>query len=200
VINQQSKTLGSAPVPQNGRVSRRSLLIGSAAVSAAWPTSSFAQSASEANEIIRSLAPIQGQTVTPGYSGLRRQPVQIDRTTIYVDVSHSVALEVYFDFGSATITGQARAQLTSLGRALSSPQLAPYRYLIAGHTDAVGSNNYNLELSQRRASAVRDDLIATFPIDPDRLATVGFGFRHLKRPNAPRAAINRRVEVLLIVP
>ena len=48
--------------------------------------------------------------------------------------------------------------------------------------------------------AVRDYLVSAFPIDPNRLMVVGFGYRQLKRPNTPRAAINRRVEVLLIVP
>ena len=181
-------------------MSRRGMLTGSLAIAAPWPTSARAQSASEANEIIRSLAPIQGQTITPGYAGQRRQAVQVEETTIYVDLGRSIRLEVYFEFGSATITFRARAQLAALGRALSAPQLMPYRYLIAGHTDAVGSETYNLELSRRRALAVRDYLITAFPIDPHRLAAVGFGFRHLKRPETPRAAINRRVEVLLIVP
>jgi outer membrane protein OmpA-like peptidoglycan-associated protein len=80
-----------------------------------------------------------------------------------------------------------------------SPELSPYRYLIAGHTDATGGDAYNLDLSRRRALAVRDYLVSAFPIDPHRLVIVGFGFRQLKRPDAPHAAVNRRVETLLIV-
>jgi outer membrane protein OmpA-like peptidoglycan-associated protein len=200
MTEQQPMTPSFAREHQDGVSSRRALLAGLLAIAATWPVSSRAQSASEANDIIRSLAPIAGQTVTPGYRGQNRQPVQIEETTIYVDIGRSVALEVYFEFASAAITGRARAQLAALGRALSSPQLAPYRYLIAGHTDAIGSDAYNLELSRRRALAVRDYLISVFPIDPQRLAAVGFGFRRLKRPDSPRAGINRRVEVLLIVP
>lgn len=187
-------------IHQDAFASRRELLAVFLIISAGLTKPAIAQSASEANEIIKSLAPIRGLTVTPGYIGQHRQPVQIEQTTIYIDAARSIALEVYFEFDSVNITERARAQLASLGRALSSPQLAPYRYLIAGHTDTVGSGVYNLELSTRRALAVRDYLSATFPIDPDRLVAVGFGYRHLKRPGAPRAAINRRVEVSLIVP
>ncbi len=192
----------SEPARTVGFATRRSLLLlaASLAISPIWPTDSFAQSASEANEIIRSLAPIRGQAITPGYGGQRRQAVQVEEITIYVNPGRAVSLEVYFEFGSAEITRRARVQLAALGRALSSPRLTPYRYLIAGHTDAVGSDAYNLDLSRRRALAVRDYLIAAFPIDPHRLVAVGFGFRHLKRPETPRAAINRRVEILLIVP
>lgn len=180
-----------------GRMSR---LIGSIAILLICASGAFAQSASDANDIIKSLAPIRGQTVTPGYAGGRREAVKIEQTTIFVDLERSVSLEVYFDYGSAKITRRARVQLAKLGRALSSPELTPYRYLVAGHTDAVGTDAYNLDLSQRRAAAVRDYLISAFPIDPPRLMTVGFGLRRLKRPNAPYAAVNRRVEVLLIVP
>lgn len=179
---------------------RMSRLIGLVAILAVCASGAFAQSASDANDIIKSLAPIRGQTITPGYSGDRREAVKIEQTTIFVNRERAVSLEVYFEFGNAKITRRARVQLAALGRALSSPELIPYRYLIAGHTDAVGSDEYNLDLSQRRAAAVRDYLIVAFPIDPPRLMTVGFGLRRLKRPAAPHAAVNRRVEVLLIVP
>ena len=79
-------------------------------------------------------------------------------------------------------------------------QLASFRYLIAGHTDAIGSDAYNIDLSRRRAQAVFEYLTEAYAIDPRRLMVVGVGSRRLKRPEAPRAAINRRVEVLLIVP
>lgn len=176
------------------------LAIGLLALLCFGATGSFAQSASDANDIIKSLAPIQGQTVTPGYAGGRRETVTTQQTTVVVDLERTVSLEIYFEFGSAKITRRARTQLAALGQALSSPQLAAYRYLIAGHTDVVGSDEYNLDLSQRRAAAVKDYLISAFPIDPPRLMTVGFGFRRLKRADAPRAAVNRRVQVLLVVP
>lgn len=192
---------GDAGGGRNRLVCRRMVRwFGVAALIAMCAGSAAAQSASEANDIIKSLAPIRGQTVTPGYAGGRREAVKIQSMTIFVDVERAVSKEVYFEFGRATITRRAKLQLAALGQALSSPELTPYKYLIAGHTDTVGSDAYNLELSQRRAAAVRDYLISAFPIEPHRLLTVGFGFRRLKRPDAPHAAVNRRVEVLLIVP
>lgn len=193
-----SKVSQTPARPASSRCLR--LAIGLLALMCCGATGSFAQSASDTNDIIKSLAPIQGQTVTPGYASGRRETLKIQQTTVVVDLERTVSLEIYFEFGSAKITRRARMQLAALGRALSSPQLAAYRYLIAGHTDVVGSDEYNLGLSQRRAVAVRDYLISAFPIDPPRLMTVGFGFQRLKRPDAPRAAVNRRVQVLLLVP
>jgi len=171
-------------------------LLGLAALAALWPADAFTQSSDAATAIIRSLAPIAGQTVAP----VSRASVIVGETAIHVDVARSVSLEVYFAYGSAEITRRAKDQLAAVGRALSSEKLTPYRYLVAGHTDAAGSDAYNLDLSQRRAFAVRNYLISAFPIDPQRLMIAGFGFRNLKTPEAPHAAINRRVEVALIIP
>jgi outer membrane protein OmpA-like peptidoglycan-associated protein len=160
----------------------------------------FAQSAPEVNRIIKDLAPIEGQTRSGGYDPIRREPIIVEQETIFVDAARHVELEVFFEYDSDRITPRARAQLAALGRALASPQLVSFRYLIAGHTDAVGSDAYNIDLSRRRAQAVFAYLTEAYTIDPRRLLAVGLGFRRLKRPEAPRAAINRRVEVLLIVP
>lgn len=160
----------------------------------------LAQAASDVNRIIKDLAPIQGQSRSGGYHPQSREPILVEHQTVFVDPLRHVELEVFFEYDSDRITSQAKAQLKALGEALASPELARFRYLIAGHTDAVGSDAYNVDLSQRRARAVFDYLTRTFTIDPDRLMVVGFGFRRPKQPSAPRAAVNRRVEVLLIVP
>jgi len=186
-----------------------------AALLVGWPGSPApAQGADEINRIIRGLAPIAGQTVAGGAGnplvapapGLGSQPapgsvlieVVLREQVILVDTSYAMDFEVYFPFDSAELTSQARQQLRALGHALASPELRFYSYLIAGHTDAVGQPAYNLTLSERRAAAVRAFLTETFPISPDRLVSVGFGQERLKLPAEPRAAINRRVEVLLI--
>jgi outer membrane protein OmpA-like peptidoglycan-associated protein len=180
----------------------RRWVLGSIAVAplAFSSSTSFAQSASEVNRIIKDLAPIEGQTPSGGYEPVRREPIIVEQETIFVDAARHVELEVFFEYDSDRITRRARAQLAALGRALASPQLASFRYLIAGHTDAIGSDAYNIDLSRRRAQAVFEYLTEAYAIDPRRLMVVGVGSRRLKRPEAPRAAINRRVEVLLIVP
>ena len=108
----------------------------------------------------------------------------------------SIDLEIYFDYKSAEVTPKAVAVLDTLGRALSDARLADDSFLIAGHTDAKGGAAYNLELSQRRAQAVRQFLIANFKVDAQRLIAKGYGLQRLKTPTDPLAAANRRVQIV----
>jgi len=108
----------------------------------------------------------------------------------------SVDFEVYFAYDSADITPQAVPILTTLGRALRDAALADDAFLIAGHTDAKGGRDYNQALSQRRAESVRQYLVDNFGIDPTKLVAKGYAFEHLKNARQPRAAENRRVQVV----
>ncbi len=108
----------------------------------------------------------------------------------------AIDLTVEFAFDSAELTEQARAQLDELGWALHDGQLRTGRFALYGHTDAVGSDAYNLDLSRRRAEAVGRYLVRQFRIDRQRLALEGFGERRLKNRDTPFAAENRRVEVV----
>lgn len=112
----------------------------------------------------------------------------------------SVDLEVLFEYKSDELTPAAVDTLTTLGRALTDERLATSTFLIGGHTDAKGSAAYNLHLSQRRAEAVRQFLIATFAIDANRLTAKGFGERYLKNPQRRRSEENRRVQVVNVSP
>jgi outer membrane protein OmpA-like peptidoglycan-associated protein len=107
----------------------------------------------------------------------------------------SVDLEIHFGYKSATITPRAMEKLTTLGRALADERLADQTFTIAGHTDAKGSDAYNLKLSRARADAVRNFLITHFAIASDRLIAEGHGYRRLKDARQPLAAENRRVQV-----
>lgn len=107
-----------------------------------------------------------------------------------------VDLDILFAFNADTLQPSALADVITLGRALTAPDLAAQRFVVAGHTDAVGSAAYNLDLSQRRAETVRRVLIESFDIPASRLVAVGFGFEQLKQPNDPGAAENRRVELI----
>ena len=108
----------------------------------------------------------------------------------------SIDLEIFFDYNSAEITPRAAAALTPLGRALSDARLAGDAFLIAGHSDAKGGADYNLALSQKRAEAVRQYLIASFGIDGAKLVATGMGSKHLKNAKRPLAAENRRVQIV----
>jgi outer membrane protein OmpA-like peptidoglycan-associated protein len=107
----------------------------------------------------------------------------------------AVDLEVRFEFDSYRLTPMARAVLDNLATALTT-DLAPYQFILEGHTDAVGSEGYNLELSQRRAQAVQDYLRELYQIAPARLSAIGKGESELLLPEQPRAAPNRRVRVI----
>ncbi len=129
---------------------------------------------------------------TPGI----QRPVAPD-TTAPEGVA-AVSITVTFPSGSATLTRQAEDRLAPLGRALSSADLAPFRFRIEGHTDSVGSAEMNLALSERRAAAVRDYLIRQFGVSGSRLEAVGLGETRLLVPTGdgvdePR---NRRVQVI----
>jgi outer membrane protein OmpA-like peptidoglycan-associated protein len=67
-------------------------------------------------------------------------------------------------------------------------------FLVAGHTDAKGSDAYNLILPDQRAKAVAG--VENFHIDPKQLVAVGFGEEKLKNSENPLAAENRRVQVV----
>ena len=110
----------------------------------------------------------------------------------------SVNLTVQFATNSADLTPAATRTLDELGRALSSPALAAYRFRIEGHTDTTGSADMNKALSERRAAAVLDYLVAKFSVERTRIETVGMGQDGLlvqtpPQTNEPR---NRRVQVV----
>ena len=107
----------------------------------------------------------------------------------------SVNFQVEFEIDSARLSPKARGVLDQLGRALTAPELAGYRFQLAGHTDVTGSADYNLALSKRRAASVRDYLTTNFRIMPNTLTTVGYGSQRLLDPVNRTSGVNRRVEI-----
>lgn len=107
----------------------------------------------------------------------------------------SINIKVYFEFDSAILKPEALSVLDNLGEALTYGELNDYRFELAGHTDAVGSGDYNQQLSERRAEAVLDYLVTTFAINPERIDAVGHGESRLLDPTDPEGDINRRVQV-----
>lgn len=111
----------------------------------------------------------------------------------------SLALSVHFAHDSFELSEQAQTQLNPLGEALNSDELAPYSFVIDGHTDASGSENYNMTLSQKRALAVGNYLYNNYGVDVARLDLSGKGEAELYDAQSPTAAINRRVQVTTVV-
>ena len=108
----------------------------------------------------------------------------------------SLDIRVPFDYNSDLVTREAAALLKPLGEALRDPKLAKARFLVGGHTDGRGPDEYNQNLSERRARSVQQFLVASFGIDPSRVRPMGFGERSLADPARPEDGINRRVEIV----
>ena len=108
----------------------------------------------------------------------------------------TIAMTIHFAFDSAEILPEAKPNLESLGQALQSERLAPYRIRIEGHTDSIGSPAYNQGLSHRRAQSVKQYLTRHFGIPDDRLEVVGRGEDEPLSDNRTTAgrAKNRRAE------
>jgi len=126
-------------------------------------------------------------TLSPGQRG---QVAAVTKEKPKVD------LEIYFDYKSTAISAKAAPELSALGKALKDPELAGSRFMIAGHTDAKGSDQYNLSLSERRAEAVKRYLVERFGLSADTLMAVGYGKEQLKDKDNPYSAKNRRVQVV----
>ncbi|MEG0245738.1 Outer membrane porin F precursor [compost metagenome] len=105
-----------------------------------------------------------------------------------------LSLQVQFDFGSAQLSQSSYAVLQKLAKALASGELKNYSFSVVGHTDAVGSAAYNLELSRQRASSVKAYLVNQ-GVQAARITSDGKGFSQLLDANSPKNPINRRVEV-----
>ncbi len=112
----------------------------------------------------------------------------------------SINLRVQFDYNQATLTNEAQLTLDALGRALSSDVLQGQLFEIIGHTDASGSVEYNQTLSENRARAVVDWLVAEFSISPETLRASGQGESALMNVDDPENGENRRVEIRSVLP
>ncbi|MEJ8475023.1 OmpA family protein [Roseibium algae] len=169
----------------------------------------FAQTKLSRNEIINSLQGAQ-QKVEITADQLRQAAAdQIkkypgDNSTEVLPLAAKLAqlrqfnLEVTFDFNSSRIRPASYETVGLIADALHTPYLAGQRFFVVGHTDAKGDRMYNLELSQRRADAIRDALITTFRVPAGQLAAVGLGEEQLRDPAKPDSEVNRRVQLINI--
>ncbi|MPS27882.1 MAG: OmpA family protein [Alcaligenaceae bacterium] len=107
----------------------------------------------------------------------------------------AISMQIQFAFGSDQIAESSRRSIDNLAAALASSELKGRMFTVAGHTDGVGSADYNMRLSQRRAASVKTYLVG-HGVDASRLRTVGKGQTELLNPVDPRAAENRRVEII----
>ena len=122
--------------------------------------------------------------------GEREEIAEIAATKPKID------LEIRFDYNSADISNSSMPAVQELGKALSDASLKGSTFVVAGHTDAVGGESYNQDLSERRADTIKKYLTDKYGLTGANLVTVGYGKTKPKDANAPMDPANRRVQVV----
>ncbi|MEO0205737.1 MAG: carboxypeptidase regulatory-like domain-containing protein [candidate division WOR-3 bacterium] len=105
---------------------------------------------------------------------------------------------IYFDFNSAVIKPESYPVLDDAAKVLiAKPKM---RVEIGGHTDSIGSDSYNMQLSYQRANSVKDYLVRYHNIDPSRLDVRGYGESQPIADNRTKSGRdqNRRIEFKIL--
>lgn len=111
------------------------------------------------------------------------------------ETKKAVTWGIYFDFNKDTIKPESAPVLKEIAQAMTNnPE---WKLTVAGNTDNIGGDTYNLDLSKRRAAAVKQALVTQYHMAPDRLSTDGYGASHPIETNdtLEGRARNRRVEL-----
>ncbi len=103
----------------------------------------------------------------------------------------SAQVAVTFQGATDALSPEAGAMLETLSQALLDPRVASSRFLIGVHTNSVGSDEYNLDLSDLRAKAIVDTLAAVHGVSRSRLVAFGFG-----RIGASQDPTDERIQVV----
>lgn len=108
----------------------------------------------------------------------------------------AVTYGIYFDFNRDTLKSESEPVLKEIAQAMTDNP--DWKLTVEGHTDNIGGDSYNLDLSKRRAAAVKQALVSQYNIAPDRLLTGGFGASRPVESNdtLEGRARNRRVELV----
>lgn len=106
---------------------------------------------------------------------------------------------IYFDYDKADIRPESMPSIEKIARLMNLEKYRDLRVRIEGHTDHTASRTYNQTLSERRAAAVKDALVAN-GVASDRLENVGYGEDRPIAPNVTpeQRANNRRIEFKVI--
>ena len=195
------------------------LMIASGMTLGLLPVAALAEDAGSTEDMVRSLKSAPVKRLTRGIGQPPADPDLIRSRGLVIEVAKkkveeqthedrkelakivekhklpTIDLTIYFEYNSAHITPASIPTLIKLGRALTDKELKEGTFLVGGHTDARGSDDYNLSLSQRRAMSVKSFLSENFGIEYTKLVAVGYGEEMLKDPHDPESGENRRVQV-----
>lgn len=111
----------------------------------------------------------------------------------------AISLEILFNYNSTNLTEDAKTKLAPVSEAMLSPELNGFHYRIEGYTDIVGSDQFNVDLSLRRALAVKEFLTNQSGVSTNSLQTIGKGKSNLADANHPYSEANRRVRIVRLL-
>ena len=145
----------------------------------------------------------QGLTLLTTVEELNQAISDLDAKVDETEISIVLASDILFDFDKADIKSTAKDELIMLGLIIREKRTGSVT--IIGHTDAKGSQRYNISLSHRRATSVKDWLVQYGQIDPEVINTEGLGETHPIAPNIKADGSddvdgrtkNRRVDVMI---
>jgi outer membrane protein OmpA-like peptidoglycan-associated protein len=122
------------------------------------------------------------------------QPINLVEKQL-AEQKRAITYGIYFDFNKDTIKPESDPVLKEIVQALTDHP--DWKLTVNGHTDNIGGDASNLDLSKRRAAAVKQTLVTRFHIAPDRLSTNGYGESGAIDTNdtLEGRARNRRVEL-----
>jgi outer membrane protein OmpA-like peptidoglycan-associated protein len=126
-------------------------------------------------------------TASAGQSLLERALANAGRADIY---------SIYFSFNSDSLREESEPTLREISDIMR--RHPDWKLSVAGHTDGIGGDAPNLDLSKRRAASVREALVTRFGVGANRLATDGYGKSRPVDTNETEEgrARNRRVELI----
>jgi OOP family OmpA-OmpF porin len=112
-------------------------------------------------------------------------------------MKYCVTLDIEFDINKADIRGQYNSEVAKVGDFMK--KYPTTTAVIEGYADEVGSEEYNMKLSQRRAESVVKSLVDNFGIEPARLSAKGYGKTRPIATNATDAGKqkNRRIDAII---
>jgi len=115
------------------------------------------------------------------------------------DITPRAGALIHFDFDSARIRPESYPLLNEFGQALKG-DLSEAVVMVAGHADYMGTEAYNMDLSERRAEAVKEYLVETSMVEVDRLMVKAYGENRPIASNETEEgrALNRRVEFIRV--
>jgi OmpA-OmpF porin, OOP family len=145
-----------------------------------------------------SAALLRQQAINRVKSNQAGEPVNREPLSEQLNRLPQFTVEITFNLDSAVIKPESYRTLGVMADALLHPYLLGYKFLVAGHTDSSGKRAYNLELSQKRADAIREVLVTTFRIDSRRIEAVGLGEEQLRDASNPKSSENRRVQLVTL--